>query len=271
MFRLASLIVVGIAIGILISFGIVNLLGVASTPAYQSAEALTENAKENRIQTNLLVGTDFTAPDHGNFAFMEQFKLKEEHLLVQLSHIQVVFSKTKEIRAFKTAVSSSTSRASSFRKFMTLNLNMPSGITVEQYKKVLGKTGLDPLIESAVHVEKTLGINSLYILAHAAEESKWGTSELARLKNNFFGYNAVDSDPSKAKRYASPDACVKAVMKAIKRSYLTKGGKYYNRRYGSTLVGMSARYASNPQWDENIAQIMYQIHRDIQRFESKSP
>lgn len=180
-----------------------------------------------------------------------------------LKHIQLIFDKTRVRRDFDQLVAYGASRSGGFRRYLSLDLNVASGITIEQYQAVLGKTALAPLIEAAVSVERQYSINSLYILAHAAEESKWGTSPLVATKNNYFGYNAVDGNPSLAKWYPNAKTCVFKVMAQVKKSYLSRGGKYYSKRYGPTLVGMNLRYASNPMWAENIGRIMYQLHLAI--------
>jgi len=47
-------------------------------------------------------------------------------------------------------------------------------------------------IESAKNAN---GINPIFILALAIHESGWGKSQIARAKNNLFGWGAVDADP----------------------------------------------------------------------------
>lgn len=263
--RLVLLIAFAVITGALISFGIVDVLNIIDGDPYEDGLTWEDHLYDGANDQSLITGTAFVAPESGAYEFTKAIAEKEDALNLQLRHIEVVFSETKMINRFKTAVASSTSRSSGYRRYLTVDLTLPSGITAEQYKKVIGHTGLNPIIDIAVAMEKQIGVNSLYILAHAAEESKWGKSEIAAKKNNFFGYNAVDSNPSKAFSYISPEACVKSVMTQIKKSYLTKGGKFYSRKNGATLLGMSARYASNPLWDENIASIMNKIHGAVDK------
>ena len=49
-----------------------------------------------------------------------------------------------------------------------------------------------------VKASEISGLDPIYIFAHAAWESDWGRSYLARTKANYFGINAVDIDPSLA-------------------------------------------------------------------------
>lgn len=182
-----------------------------------------------------------------------------------LNHAEGILAAYHTRDFFDTIVAIDASRGRSYRHYLDLALTIPSGFTVEDYEQVLGHTQLAPIIDEAVAVEKELGINSLYILAHAAEESKWGTSLLVRNKNNYFGFNAIDANPNLATKFDSPSACVRKVMSYIKTHYLTEGGKYYSKKYGASLRGMNLRYASNPKWADHVARIMYQLHYAINK------
>lgn len=98
------------------------------------------------------------------------------------------------------------------------------------------------------------GVNALYLLAHAALESAWGTSAIATDKNNIFGYMAYDSDPyGNAANFRSMGDCILQVSGFIRRSYLSPGGAWFN---GPHLVGMNERYATDPMWAFKIAHTM---------------
>ena len=47
----------------------------------------------------------------------------------------------------------------------------------------------------AENIEKQYNINGIFVAAVGIHESAWGTSKIARDKNNLFGYGAYDSDP----------------------------------------------------------------------------
>ena len=214
----------------------------------QKAIALKKRTLQAKIQANQIY---------------EQKKAEEALLVKQLAEKKAAeAAKAAEIKQnFVAAVDISFSRSGEHRRFLSLNLNTPSGISAKSFKKALAGTPLVNIVDAAVACEKELGINALYILAHAAEESEWGKSDMARTKNNFFGYGAYDSDPSKAFSYKSPGEGVKAVMKNIKASYLTKGGRFYR---GANLTGMNVNYATNDHWSGNIARIMYKIFRTVE-------
>lgn len=105
-----------------------------------------------------------------------------------------------------------------------------------------------------VDTGKKHSINAFYIAAHAAWESSWGTSQLARDKNNLFGYGAYDSCPYEcAWTFKTKEECVDTVMLHVKTDYLTEDGKYY---HGATLRGMNVSYATDQNWQNGIVSIM---------------
>lgn len=103
--------------------------------------------------------------------------------------------------------------------------------------------------EAFIVASRETGLNPIYILAHAIEESGCGTSYLAVTRNNFFGINAVDSNPGKA--YMMGDGVDEGVIAGamwIKRNY-------YDRGYTTLAAMKGAGYASNDSWSHNIADI----------------
>jgi beta-N-acetylglucosaminidase len=138
------------------------------------------------------------------------------------------------------------------------NLNQVVGISGEQIDMAIAKMRPDSLLiglgADIVQVGNELGINPFYIAAHAAWESSWGTSKIARDKNNLFGYGANDSCPYEcAYSYSTKKESIEEVMKQVKTNYLTEGGQYYN---GPNLSGMNQRYATDQNWENGISSIM---------------
>ncbi len=121
-------------------------------------------------------------------------------------------------------------------------------------KAIRSDSPLIGLGQGFVDIGKKHGINAFYIAAHAAWESSWGTSQLARDKNNLFGYGAYDSCPYEcAWTFKTKEECVDTVMLLVKTDYLTEGGQYY---HGATLRGMNVAYATDQNWQNGIASIM---------------
>ena len=72
-------------------------------------------------------------------------------------------------------------------------LNKPSGLTLEQFKKILSDDKDTNKIfannaEYFYYIEKQYNINGVFVAAVGIHESAWGTSKIARDKNNLFGY-----------------------------------------------------------------------------------
>ena len=81
-----------------------------------------------------------------------------------------------------------------------MNLNKPSGLSLEQFKKILTDSNDTNKIfinnaEYFYYIEKQYNINGIFVAAVAIHESSWGTSKIAVQKNNLFGYGAYDSNP----------------------------------------------------------------------------
>ena len=97
-------------------------------------------------------------------------------------------------------------------------------------------------------------INSVYLMAHAIQESGWGFSSIAQTKHNIYGYGAYDPDPSGcAYTFSSYQECIDKCAGWIKDHYLTVGGNHY---HGSSLAGMNVDYPTDPNWGSGIASIM---------------
>jgi len=120
-----------------------------------------------------------------------------------------------------------------------------SGYAAWMIDEALGATTALPQLGAAfMRAEREEGINARYFVAHAMLESGWGSSAIARLKRNLFGYNAYDRDPWKhARRFSSHARGVATVAAILRESYLTPGG---HRWYGfTTLRGINRYYASD--------------------------
>ena len=80
-------------------------------------------------------------------------------------------------------------------------LNKPSGLSLEQFKKVLtdSKDKNNIFKNNAqyfYYIEQQYNINGLFVAAVGIHESNWGTSKIAQNKHNLFGYGAYDSNRS---------------------------------------------------------------------------
>ena len=103
--------------------------------------------------------------------------------------------------------------------------------------------------------EEVYGTNALLAFSAAINESAWGTSSIARAKNNLFGYGASDSCPYDcAYSYNSPRDSIMDYASKSSVSYETASGKYYyGSHYGNKSSGKNIMYATDPYWGEKMA------------------
>ena len=118
-------------------------------------------------------------------------------------------------------------------------------------------------------------INEVYLLAHAALESAWGSSTLATGGisgysgyYNFFGIGAYDSNPSYGAVYAAEhgwntvEAAVMGAAEFISSTYVNadsgQNTLYYMR--WNVKNGGTHQYASSPLWAGSIAKLMAQCY-----------
>ena len=137
------------------------------------------------------------------------------------------------------------------------DLTLPSGENAQTIDAFLSGTALAGLGASYMQAEQQYHVSARYLVAHSIEESAWGTSAIARDKNNLFGYGADDRNPyGDAMSFPSFSACILFVAQVVSKVYLTPSGSYY---HGPTLRGMNVDYASDPNWAAKIAAIAQTI------------
>ncbi len=141
------------------------------------------------------------------------------------------------------------------------NVLSVSGYAAWMIDEVLDSTTpLPPLGAAFLRAEREQGINARYLVAHAMLESGWGSSDIARLKRNLFGFNAYDRNPWEfATRFASHARGVAAVAAFLGEFYLTPGGRWWYRY--TTPRAINRYYASDPRWADKVANIANIIDR----------
>ena len=145
-----------------------------------------------------------------------------------------------------------------------MDLTQPSGLTLSDYKTILGYNTSDKNsifadnYEAFYNAEQTYGVNGIFIAAVGIHESAWGTSYLAKEKNNLFGYKAYDRDPiNSAQDFESYVDAINVVAEAISKNYLTPTGSYYN---GTTIESINQKYASDKSWHEKVYKYMEMLY-----------
>lgn len=148
-----------------------------------------------------------------------------------------------------------------------MQLNKPSGLTLEQFEKLFENESKDKsgtFKENAkyfYYIEQSYGINGVFVAAIGIHESAWGTSKIATNKKNLFGYGAYDmSAYSSAYSYNGYAAGIDMIARVLVKHYLnpkgtsiyngeTATGKYYN---GCTLSGVNKKYATDKNWSNAV-------------------
>ncbi|ARF70781.1 hypothetical protein B7C51_25255 (plasmid) [Paenibacillus larvae subsp. pulvifaciens] len=98
------------------------------------------------------------------------------------------------------------------------------------------------------------GLDPIYLVAHAALESGWGTSNIVRKKGNWYGIGAFDASPyASAYSYNNSAAGIVEGAKWIARNYVNKG---QNTLYRMNHNNGKHEYATDPNWNTKIASIM---------------
>lgn len=157
-------------------------------------------------------------------------------------------------------------------------LNEPSGLTLEQFKKIFKNESKDKNsvfagnAEYFYYVEKVYGINGICVAAIGIHESNWGTSKIATDKKNLFGYGAYDmSAYASAYKYNGYAAGIDMISRVLMKNYLNpKGtvicngeiasGKYYN---GNTLSAVNKKYASDKKWADAVYSWMRYLYNRL--------
>ena len=142
----------------------------------------------------------------------------------------------------------------------TFDVTIPSLVTAYEIDAIAANTELAGLGRAFVEAEVEAKVNAMFLLALAVHESSWGSSTLAREKNNLFGFGAYDRDPYHgAKVFATKEECIKYVAQFLREHYLE--GVYYR---GNTIQNINSRYASDRAWGEKIFATMTALDAKIQ-------
>ncbi|MBA2175550.1 glucosaminidase domain-containing protein [Halobacillus locisalis] len=118
--------------------------------------------------------------------------------------------------------------------------------------------------EAFIAAEEKYDVNALYLMAHAIHESAWGTSDIARDKNNLYGYKAYDGSAyDSAETFESLESGIDFIAKKVlDEEYLNPvNWKYYGAYLGDKSGGMNIKYASDPFWGQKIAGYMYRADK----------
>ena len=123
----------------------------------------------------------------------------------------------------------------------TIPLTTPSGYTAERLERALSGTGLAGLGQAFYGAEKACGVNAVVLAAICAHESGWGTSKLARERNNLAGLGAYSAGMGMT--FESRADCIDYLARLL-------AGR------PGTLEQVGGWYAEDPGWARKVAACM---------------
>ena len=138
---------------------------------------------------------------------------------------------------------------------ITDDITQPTGLSAEELDKALAGTGLDGLGHAFQAMEERWGVNALFGIAVAAHESAWGTSYLAKSRNNLFGIAAYDGNEGAAYGFETRNACIDHWGEMIKEVYFDRG--YTN------IYAVNSIYASDKSWSTKVQATMASMRHKI--------
>ena len=156
-------------------------------------------------------------------------------------------------------------------------LNKPSGLSLEQFKKVLSDSKdvnniFSQNAEYFYYIEQQYNINGIFVAAIGIHESAWGTSRISQNKKNLFGYGAYDSSPySSSYNFSTYSEGIDLIARVLVKHYLnpkgtaiygseTATGKYYN---GNTVSAVNQKYATDKNWANKVYSYMEYLYSKI--------
>ena len=98
------------------------------------------------------------------------------------------------------------------------DVTAPCGLSTEELEAVL-KYDLKPYAEAFLNAEANYNVNACFLASIAAHESSWGRSDLAKNKNNLFGWKGRNG----YKEFESPERCIDFVAWKLAKKYISKG------------------------------------------------
>ena len=158
-----------------------------------------------------------------------------------------------------------------------MNINKPSGLTLEQFKKVLHDDKdknqiFEKNAEYFYYVERQYNINGIFVAAVGVHESAWGTSKIAINKNNLFGYGAYDSNPyNGAYTFSNFSESIDLISRVLVKYYLNPAGTniyggekavgtYFN---GYTISAINTKYATDKNWANKVYSYMKYFYNKL--------
>lgn len=113
-----------------------------------------------------------------------------------------------------------------------------------------------------IQASKATGLDPVYLLAHAAWETGWGRSQIAKEHRNYYGIAAYDRNPGNA--YVMGNTIDEGIIngaKWIKANYYDQGLKSLN----SMIYGGKMYASDKDKWISGISSIMIESYKILIR------
>lgn len=116
------------------------------------------------------------------------------------------------------------------------------------------------------YAQEKNGVNAILSLSLSRNETGNGTSSLSINKNNGFGLNAVDSNPTQAANWYPTFA---SSILGYSSKWITYGyahprdWRYFGPQFGDKWIGMNVKYASDTYWSEKMAANYYSLDKSF--------
>ena len=116
------------------------------------------------------------------------------------------------------------------------------------------------------YAQEKYGVNAILSLSLSRNETGNGRSNLAINKNNGFGLNAVDSNPTEAANWypTFASSILGYSSKWATYGYLhPRDWRYFGPQFGDKWIGMNVKYASDTFWSEKMASNYYNFDKAL--------
>ncbi|MCB5935972.1 glucosaminidase domain-containing protein [Caldibacillus thermoamylovorans] len=147
-----------------------------------------------------------------------------------------------------------------------------SSVTAEQLNQFIAyKTGVKSSLMAGmgaayIRAQEESGLNAIYLLAHSAVETGWGTSGIVKNKYNYYGIGAIDSQPAQgAFTFDSKEGGIIAGALWIKNNYVARELYASNYAYSQpTIENMRFddswhQYSTDEAWVSKIVYIAQEL------------
>ena len=160
-----------------------------------------------------------------------------------------------------------------------MDVSVQSDLSLEQFEQIFENNPNDKNdvfknnAKYFYYAEEQYNINGVFLASIAVHESAWGTSTIAKNKNNLFGYCAYDNDPyNSASSFNSYGEGIDLVARVLIKNYLSPSGTILpdgsvaSGRYfsGNTIQSVNQHYATDKNWANCVYKWMEKLYNSIE-------